>query len=186
MVGDLVALMLDESLGISTDYAIIEHDIHSYTAGYVLDPRRTKLKKYWKYTDRWKEEYINQFADDAVIVSHDTDFSKTLDNTTIQIVCDAVNVVYFARRFQQLHRDAVVDTVRQSMNTVTDAGFVLDYANDITEWQTYHQFLSRFNVDNVRQLCFVDELRKFMRGLNACVDVGWATHVHTRWLERNA
>ena len=48
MVGDLVALMLDESLGISTDYAIIEHDIHSYTAGYVLDPRRTKLKKYWK------------------------------------------------------------------------------------------------------------------------------------------
>ena len=29
MVGDLVALMLDESLGISTDYAIIEHGIHS-------------------------------------------------------------------------------------------------------------------------------------------------------------
>jgi len=185
MVGDLVGLMLDKTLGISTDYSDIVQDVHSFTAGYVLDPYRTKLKKYWKYDDNYKNIYINNIANDSLILSHDTDFSMEHNDITIQLVCDEGVVPYFALRFYKLHTQTVIGEVYNTIKTEANEDFVMAYAKDIIDWQRYYAFPMRFNVSNVMNKQFVDTFTQFFHKLGINVDVNWARYIHKIWISHN-
>ena len=174
MVGDLIALMLDKTLLADIDRV---EELHSVCAGHVLDPTRSKLKKFWKYDNHWKFDYLSRCSANKVMVSHDTEFALLTPDITVQIICsDYLLIEFFAQRFMDLHQRSVIAEVS---NAIKSTGhFVADYTNDIIAWQEYHQFPTRFDIKNIKnKSLFLNDVCHQFPDINA----GWASDIYTQW-----
>ena len=164
MHGDLLLGMLDSTaLQKNITY---EKDYKRNTVGeYHIKYTRTLQKKFFQYTDVQKQKYYERFStvkNNVWVLTHDTDFSYNYPQTTIQLICSDTDLIKtFARRFYKLHNDNV--TKEASLLIKNNTGdFIDDYANDIIQWQTYHNFSRRFDIKNIyNQDKFLQDFEQF-------------------------
>jgi len=181
MVGDLIALMIDPSLSISTDTNMYKLKGYSCSASHILDLERTKLKKFWKYNTSWKKTYIEQFLQtDKVVTSHDTDFSLSYVTYTIQIVCSDESLLpLFSERFFNLHSNEVITSVLNDIKSKND--FISDYTQDIISWQQYYKFPHFIDIKNIGNDRFINDVSKII----SIPDLKWAKTIYNKWLLKN-
>lgn len=166
MHGDLLLGMLD-SRALQKNI-IHEKDYKRNTVGkYHIKYTRTLQKKFFQYTDMQKQKYYERFStvkNNVWVLTHDTDFSYNYPQTTTQIICsDEKLVKTFSHRFYKLHNNNVIKEAGLMMKNST-GDFVEDYANDIIEWQNYHNFPKRFDIKNIyNQNKFLQEFEQFFQ-----------------------
>lgn len=148
MCGDIIGALLDPT--------IMDRSKHDN-----LKLSRTKLKKFWRYTDKEKEDYVNEYlSSDKVLLSHDTDLSYSHHGSTTQLICSNISkITLFAKRFEILHGKHVVDEAKKFLDNQDN--FVEDYARSLIDWQNYHTQFNRFDISNIGTAAFLDDLSEF-------------------------
>ena len=151
--------------------------------GNIVKNSRCKLKKYWKYSEEYKINYINKFKNlnkDICILSHDTDLSLNFfKDQTFQIVCsDKILLHHFSNRFYELHRPQVIRDTALAIQS--NGNFVDDYAENIFHWQSAHIFEKRIDIAKIYQADFIDYLYMLFPHMNYERGV----KLYKKWYER--
>ena len=124
---------------------------------------RTMQKNFWKYSNerKWKyHEKYNKFNCDMYTLSHDTEFCSNIPNA-IQLYCKDESLLNkFAERFEYINRERVIEIVCRDLN-LSRSNFVREYAECLRNWQSSFVFENRFDVSNVGNDCFVDEVIEY-------------------------
>ena len=167
MCGDMISTLLDRSI---IDLNQKDH----------LKLSRTKLKKFWKYTDEEKKSYIQlNLNSEKILLSHDTDLSYIYPNLTTQLICsDESKIMLFAERFESLHKDHVIKEAKKFLNNKEI--FVEEYAKSLIDWQNYHQF-NRFDIKNIGSDQFLYDLQSYF---NIEID-NYIVDTYQSWQKKN-
>jgi len=173
MCGDLILGMIDKNAllhrpGSKKGYSTIND--------YRIKKHRSKMKKFFNYTNEQKNRYYNNLTN--TIITHDTDYLLNSDDV-IQIICSSEEkIVSFAERFEKIHRKKVIDEARAAINS--KGNFVEDYTQSILEWQQSFQFKNRFDVCNISTLDFQHDVCTYFKVIG-WGKRNWALSVYEEW-----
>jgi hypothetical protein len=149
-----------------------------------LKPEYSRLKKFWQLSDIEKELYINSFDDHIFLSSHDTGLSLTHRDKTIRLYCSDFNtLVKLSLRFRALNNGSVIQRLCQQ-NNLNINNFDEEYANMCRDWNDSFNFPCCFDISNIVNDRFIDDLKTFCQKhnfkLNNNVD-----KLHQIWMEKN-
>ena len=177
MCGDLILGMINKDYLHSHGPTNIEDSV---CCQYKIKTDRQIMKKFFRYSNKEKEEYFKKFKNTPeYTLSHDTDFCLTKKENTIQIICsDNSKITHFAERFEKIHRNIVIEEAKKYIENTADT-FVENYANSLQQWQDAFKFSETFDIKNIGKDTFVtDVFNKFQ-----VKDKSWSLQVYDTWLK---
>ena len=151
----------------------------------MLEPSNSKnndhriMKKFYNFSKQEKDNYYNNTK--GYILTHDTDYCKTIAKRVIQIYCSDVALMEkFAQRFWSRNAPDRFNQLNHVMTDMksTEESKVKDYKNDLEAWQKCNIFKDRFDIKNVFKNTFVDDVRKHFKIENLL----HAETTHQSWL----
>lgn len=150
-----------------------------------LKPEFGKLKKFWQMTTEEKRAYINSFSSDAVLSSHDTDFSKLYPNRTIRITCsDSGTLLKLSSRFRALNRSTVIEHLCEQHNFHIET-FDQEYSAMCTDWINGNTFPVEFDIANIYTDKFVNNFVNFCDANLITYNLDRVTELHNTWRKQN-
>ena len=177
MCGDLILGMINKDYLHTHGPTEIEDSVCNQ---YKIKTDRQIMKKFFRYSNKEKEEYFKKFKNTPeYTLSHDTDFCLTKKENTIQIICsDRSKFTHFAERFEKIHRNIVIEEAKKYIENTADT-FVENYANSLQQWQDAFKFSETFDIKNIGKDTFVtDVFNKFQ-----VKDKSWSLQVYDTWLK---
>jgi hypothetical protein len=166
MCGDLILRMIDPACMRGTKFR----------------QSQTCMKKFWKYELESKNRYYTRLSNiksTVTVLSHDTDYLIDKPNVT-QLICSNDSLIlWFAARFEDIHRPHVIEEAKREMGNYDD-DFVNAYAVNIRLWQSAFQFENQFDIQNIRQSAFVDDVTSFFN----IQDTDHAATVYDDWQDK--
>ena len=177
MCGDLILGMINKDYLHSHGPTDIEDSVCNQ---YKIKTDRQIMKKFFRYSNKEKEEYFKKFKNTPeYTLSHDTDFCLTKKENTIQIICsDNSKITHFAERFEKIHRNIVIEEAKKYIENTADT-FVENYANSLQQWQDAFKFPNTFDIKNIGTSHFVDDVsNKFQ-----VKDKAWSLQIYDTWLK---
>jgi len=182
MCGDIIAAMIDPTIYKKRIIEITDYD--DIVMGQIVKNSRCKLKKFWKYNDEYKINYIEKFKfinqNNLLILSHDTNLSlKYFNKETVQIVCNDDELLnLFSRRFHELHRPHVIRQVSAAIDSKSN--FIDDYYSSLKIWQDAFKFEKTLDISQIYHSNFVDTLKN----LFPHIDIERAKLLHKKWIAK--
>ena len=179
MCGDLILGMINKDYLHSHGPTDIEDSVCNQ---YKIKTDRQIMKKFFRYSNKEKEEYFKKFKNTPeYTLSHDTDFCLTKKENIIQIVCsDSSKFTHFAKRFEEQHRNLVIDEAKKYIENTADT-FVENYTNSLQQWQEAFKFPNTFDIKNIGKKNFITNV--FDRF--DVQDESWAYEIYNTWLKNN-
>jgi len=130
------------------------------------------MKKFFNFNTEEKDSYYKNVR---IALTHDTDYCSDNPNNVIQIICSSPSkIIKFAERFEYLHRQKVIDEASDAINS--KGNFVNEYAQNITDWQNSYEFKHRFDIVNIGNPKFLDDVCTYFGTERA-----WASNIYEEW-----
>ena len=178
MCGDLILGMINKDYLHSHGPTDIEDSV---CCQYKIKTDRQIMKKFFRYSNKEKEEYFKKFENTVpeYTLSHDTDFCLTKKENTIQIICsDSSKFTYFSERFEKIHRNIVIEETKKYIENTANT-FVENYANSLRQWQDAFKFSETVDIKNIGKDTFVTDVLNQLQ----VTDKSWSLQVYDTWLK---